>query len=123
MIWGGLGASPLISMSPLRGGTDIEGMRGSIEGGWLVQSVWKGKDNSDVPRRQKCSIAATKVETASTDDKTVTMDNKTVPTDDKTMTMFGSVSAVTATKRNLWDLCDILSFGKKEESVGSVRSV
>ena len=50
----------------------------------------EGTDKSDVPRRQKCSIAATKVKTASTDDKTVPMDNKTEPTDDKTMTMFGS---------------------------------
>jgi hypothetical protein len=47
-------------------------------------------DKSDVRRRQKCSLAATKVKTAPTDDKTASMDNKTVPTDDKTETMFGS---------------------------------
>ena len=50
----------------------------------------KGTDKSDVTRRQKCSLAATKVKTASTDDKTASMDNKTVPTDDKTKPMFGS---------------------------------
>ena len=54
--------------------------------------VLKGTVNSDVPRHQKCSLAATKVETASTDDKTVPMDNKTASTDDKTETMFSSSS-------------------------------
>ena len=50
----------------------------------------KGTDKSDVRRRQKCSLAATKVKTAPTDDKTASMNNKTVPTDDKTKPMFGS---------------------------------
>ena len=40
-------------------------------------------------RHQKCTLAATKVETAPTDAKTVPMDNKTAPTDDKTEAMFG----------------------------------
>ena len=54
--------------------------------------VLKGTVNSDVPRHQKCSLAVTKVETASTDDKTAPMDNKTASTDDKTETMFSSSS-------------------------------
>ena len=50
----------------------------------------KGTGKSDVTRRQKCSLAATKVKTTPTDDKTASMDNKTEPTDDKTKPMFGS---------------------------------
>ena len=53
----------------------------------------KGTNKSNVTRRQKCSLAAPKVKTASTDDKTVPMDNKTVPPDDKTEAMFGSFAS------------------------------
>ena len=54
--------------------------------------VLKGTVNSDVSRHLNCSLAATKVETASTDDKTVPMDNKTASMDDKTETLFSSSS-------------------------------
>ena len=61
----------------------------------------KGTDKSSVTRHQRCSLAVTKVETASTDDKTASMDNKTVPPDDKTEAMFGSTPQIIFRMNNL----------------------
>ncbi len=88
----GIGRAP-VSEAPWKWGRPVIGGENRRDfAGRELRSWLKGTVNSDVPRHQKCSIAATKVKTASMDDKTAPMDNKTAPTDDKTGTMFSSSS-------------------------------
>lgn len=88
----GIGRAP-VSEAPWKWGRPVIGGENRRDfAGRELRSWLKGTVNSDVPRHQKCSIAATKVKTASMDDKTAPMDNKTAPMDDKTGTMFSSSS-------------------------------